>query len=106
MKQKVSIAISLIHDPKVIIFDEPTNGLDILTSKQVTDYLKHLRSKGHSIILSTHIFSVAQELCDKIGVLVDGKIVAEGTTDELIKITETDTFEEAFFKLYVENHKE
>ena len=106
MKQKVSIAISLIHDPKVIIFDEPTNGLDILTSKQVTDYLKHLRSKRHSIILSTHIFSVAQELCDKIGVLVDGKIVAEGTTDELIKMTEAKTFEEAFFKLYVENHKE
>jgi sodium transport system ATP-binding protein len=49
---------------------------------------------------------VAQELCDKIGVLVDGKIVAEGTTDELIKITETATFEEAFFKLYVENHKQ
>ena len=106
MKQKVSIAISLIHDPQVIVFDEPTNGLDILTSRQVTDYLKRLRSEGHSIILSTHIFSVAQELCDRIGVLVDGKIVAEGTVDDLITATGTNGFEEAFFKLYVENHKE
>ena len=106
MKQKVSIAISLIHDPQVIVFDEPTNGLDILTSRQVTDYLKRLRREGHSIILSTHIFSVAQELCDRIGVLVDGKIVAEGTVDDLITITRTKGFEEAFFQLYVENHKE
>ena len=106
MKQKVSIAISLIHDPKVIIFDEPTNGLDILTSRQVTDYLKRLRDKGHSIILSTHIFSVAEELCDRIGILVDGKIVAEGTSEDLIKATGTTGFEDAFFKLYVENHKE
>ena len=106
MKQKVSIAISLIHDPKVIIFDEPTNGLDILTSKQVTEYLKRLRDKGHSIILSTHIFSVAEDLCDRIGILVDGKIVAEGTSDDLIKSTGTSGFEEAFFKLYVENHQE
>lgn len=106
MKQKVSIAISLIHDPKVIIFDEPTNGLDILTSRQVTDYLKRLRSEGHSIILSTHIFSVAQELCDRIGVLVDGKIVAEGSAEELINMTGEPGFEEAFLKLYMENHKE
>ena len=106
MKQKISIAISLIHDPPVIIFDEPTNGLDILTSKQVTDYLKELRAKGHAIILSTHIFSVAEELCDDIAVLIDGSIVAHGTVSELIAQTKVTTFEEAFFKIYVENHKE
>ncbi|MCQ2515417.1 MAG: ABC transporter ATP-binding protein [Saccharofermentans sp.] len=106
MKQKVSIAISLIHNPPVIIFDEPTNGLDILTSKQVTDYLLELKKEGHSIILSTHIFSVSEALCDKIGVLVDGKIVAEGTVEELITITEAKSFEDAFFKLYVEHHVE
>lgn len=106
MKQKISIAISLIHDPPVIIFDEPTNGLDILTSKQVTDYLKELRAKGHAIILSTHIFSVAEELCDDIAVLIDGSIVARGTVGELIAQTGTSTFEEAFFRIYVENHKE
>ena len=62
MKQKVSIAISLIHNPKFIIFDEPTNGLDILTSKQVLDYLKELRSSGHAILLSTHFLACGKSL--------------------------------------------
>ena len=84
MKQKISIAISLIHNPPVIIFDEPTNGLDILTSKQVTDYLKELKEQGHAIILSTHIFSVAEELCDEIAILVDGRIAAQGTFEQLV----------------------
>ena len=83
-----------------------TNGLDILTSKQVTDYLKELKAKGHAIILSTHIFSVAEELCDEIAILIDGKIQAQGSVEELIAQTQVNTFEEAFFKLYVENHKE
>ncbi|MCR4766804.1 MAG: ABC transporter ATP-binding protein [Saccharofermentans sp.] len=106
MKQKISIAISLIHNPPIIIFDEPTNGLDILTSKQVTDYLKELKEQGHAILLSTHIFSVAEELCDEIAILVDGKIAAQGTVEELIKQSETDSFEKAFFKIYVESHVE
>ena len=106
MKQKASIAISLIHNPPVIIFDEPTNGLDILTSKQVTDYLLELKKEGHSIILSTHIFSVAESLCDEIAILVDGKIVAQGSSEQLTKQAGTNTFEEAFFKIYVENHVE
>jgi sodium transport system ATP-binding protein len=106
MKQKISIAISLIHNPPVIIFNEPTNGLDILTSKQVTDYLKDLKAQGHAIILSTHIFSVAEELCDEIAMLIDGSIVAQGTVNELVAQTQAKNFEEAFFKIYVENHKE
>ena len=106
MKQKISIAISLIHNPPVVIFDEPTNGLDILTSKQVTDYLKELKEKGHAIILSTHIFSVAEELCDEIAILVDGKIAAQGTVGEIIKQADVESFEKAFFKIYVENHVE
>jgi sodium transport system ATP-binding protein len=106
MKQKISIAISLIHNPPVIIFDEPTNGLDILTSKQVTDYLKELKEQGHAIILSTHIFSVAEELCDEIAILVDGRIAAQGTVEQLVKQAEAENFEKAFFKIYVENHVE
>ena len=106
MKQKISIAISLIHNPPVIIFDEPTNGLDILTSKQVTDYLKELKEKGHAIILSTHIFSVAEELCDEIAILVDGKIAAQGSVEELVKQTGEENFEKTFFKIYVDNHIE
>ena len=106
MKQKVSIAISLIHEPPVIIFDEPTNGLDILTSKQVTDYLLELKAQGRAIILSTHIFSVAEDLCDRIGILVDGRIVAEGNSKELMGLTGTCRFEDAFFTLYKEHHHE
>ena len=106
MKQKVSIAISLIHEPPVVIFDEPTNGLDILTSKQVSDYLLELKQNGRAIILSTHIFSVAESLCDDIAVLIDGRIAAQGSVQELMALTNTKTFEDAFFKLYVDNHKE
>lgn len=106
MKQKISIAISLLHEPPIIIFDEPTNGLDILTSRQVTDYLKELKSEGRCIVLSTHIFSVAEELCDEVAILVDGMIVAQGTVDELIKMSGEKNFEDAFFKIYVVNHKE
>jgi ABC-type multidrug transport system ATPase subunit len=106
MKQKISIAISLIHNPPVIIFDEPTNGLDILTARQVTDYLRELRANGRTILLSTHIFSVAEDLCDKIAVLVDGRVVALGSIAALKETTGTSSFEEAFFRLYTENHKE
>jgi len=106
MKQKISIVISLIHDPKVIIFDEPTNGLDILTSRQVMDYLLELKALGRSVLLSTHIFSVAEQLCDEIAILVDGTIVEQGSAPELTEKTESKNFEEAFFKLYTKYHKE
>jgi len=106
MKQKISIAISLIHNPPVVIFDEPTNGLDILTARQVTDYLRELRASGRTILLSTHIFSVSQDLCDEIAVLVDGHVVALGSIASLKETTGTGSFEDAFFRLYTENHKE
>ena len=106
MKQKISIAISLLHEPPIIIFDEPTNGLDILTSRQVMDYLKELKDEGRCIILSTHIFSVAEELCDEVAIIVDGRIVAQGTVDKLVTSSGEKNFEDAFFKIYVENHKE
>ena len=106
MKQKISIAISLIHNPPVVIFEEPTNGLDILTARQVTDYLRELRANGRTILLSTHIFSVAEDLCDEIAVLVDGRVVALGSIAALKETTGTQSFEDAFFRLYTENHKE
>ena len=106
MKQKVSIVISLIHRPEVIIFDEPTNGLDILTSRQVMDYLLELKQKNCCVLLSTHIFSVAEQLCDEIAILVDGRIVDQGSAPELTEKTNSRNFEEAFFKLYSEYHRE
>jgi len=75
MKQKLSIAISLIHDPQVIIFDEPTNGLDIFASRVVTDFLKEMKRQQKTIIISTHIMSVAEKLCDQLGLIFNGQLV-------------------------------
>lgn len=97
MKQKVSLVISVIHDPKVIIFDEPTNGLDIITAKTVTDFLKDLKNEGKTVILSTHIFSLVEELCDRVGIIIDGKMVLTGTLDE---ITKEKSLSDVFFELY------
>lgn len=106
MKQKASIAVSLVHDPKVVIFDEPTNGLDIITARNVTDLLQKLRDEGKLVIISTHIMSEAEKLCDRVGVIIDGKKVTEGTLQELLAETNTADLEDAFFHLYKEHHKE
>jgi len=97
MKQKVSIAISLAHDPKVIIYDEPTNGLDVLTAKTVTDFLLELKKQGKCIIVSTHIFSLIEKVCDRVGIIINGKMVSEGT---LKQISGQKTLEDAFFDIY------
>lgn len=100
MKQKAAIAVSLVHDPDIVIFDEPTNGLDIITARSVTNYLKKLKNDGKLVIISTHVMSEAEKLCDRIGVLIDGKKVAEGTLPELLASTGADDLEDAFFQLY------
>lgn len=97
MKQKVSLVISLVHDPEIIIFDEPTNGLDVLTAKTVTDFLEDLRAEGKTVILSTHIFSLAEKLCDRIGIIIDGRMVRDGSLNE---ITGGRDLEDVFFELY------
>ncbi|MBO7100501.1 MAG: ABC transporter ATP-binding protein [Bacteroidales bacterium] len=99
MKQKLSLVISLVHDPEVIIFDEPTNGLDVLTARTVTDYLQELRSQGKTIILSTHIFSLVERLCDRVGIIIDGRMTACGTLEE---VCDGMTIEDRFFNLYKE----
>ena len=99
MKQKVSLVISIVHDPEFIIFDEPTNGLDVLTAKVVTDFLQELRAEGKTIILSTHIFSLVEKLCDRVGIIIDGKLIAQ---DTLSALTNGADLEETFFKMYEE----
>ena len=99
MKQKASLAISLVHDPDIIIFDEPTNGLDVITAKTVTDYLIELRAQGKTIIVSTHIFSLAEKICDRIGIIIKGKMTACGTLDE---IRAGKSLEDRFFDIYSE----
>ncbi|MDR3136221.1 MAG: ABC transporter ATP-binding protein [Coriobacteriales bacterium] len=98
MKQKASLVVSLAHDPSLIIFDEPTNGLDVLTAKTVVDYLDEARNAGKTIILSTHIFSLAETICDRVGIIIDGRMVASGPTNEL---RGGRSLEEVFFDLYV-----
>ena len=99
MKQKLSLVISLVHDPEIIIFDEPTNGLDVLTARTVTDYLQELRAEGKTIILSTHIFSLVERLCDRVGIIIDGRLVACGSLQEICGDM---TIEDRFFELYKE----
>ena len=106
MKQKAAIAVSLVHDPEIVIFDEPTNGLDIITARRVTDYLKKLKEEGKLVIISTHIMSEAEKLCDRIGIMIDGKKVAEGTIEELQNATQTKSLEDAFFSYYKEQKGE
>lgn len=105
MAQKAAIAVCLVHDPDIIIFDEPTNGLDIVTARSVTDYLKKLRDDGKLIIISTHIMSEAEKLCDRIGMIIDGRKATEGSLEEILHETNTQDLEDAFFVLY-KNQKE
>lgn len=97
MKQKVSLAVSIIHDPPVVIFDEPTNGLDVLTAKVVTDFLLEMKGQGKSILLSTHIFSLVEKLCDRVGVIIEGRMAREGT---LGQVRGEQSLEDAFFDIY------
>ena len=97
MLQKVSLVVAIVHDPEVVIFDEPTNGLDVLTAKVVTDFLIELKNMGKSILLSTHIFSLVEKLCDRVGVIIDGRMAAEGTLEELC---DGISLEDKFFEIY------
>jgi sodium transport system ATP-binding protein len=97
MKQKASIVISLAHNPDIIIFDEPTNGLDVLTARTVTDFLAEMRQQGKTIILSTHIFSLVEKLCDRVGIIIDGRMT---NCDTLDAIRDGMSLEDRFFEIY------
>lgn len=97
MKQKAAIAVSLIHDPEVIIFDEPTNGLDILTARTVTEFLKDYRNQGKTIVISTHIMAVAEKLCDKVGIIFKGRLVENDSLERLYAKFDEDNLEDIFF---------
>lgn len=106
MTQKLAIAVSLVHDPAIVIFDEPTNGLDIITAKAVTDYLVELREQGKLVIVSTHIMTVAEKLCDRIAIIINGQKVTEGTVNEVVEENDADSLEDAFFNIYRMSLKE
>ena len=83
MKQKTSIARTLVHDPPVMIFDEPTTGLDVMTARTIITFISDCRDRGKAIIFSTHIMSEVERLCDHIGIIHDGKLLAHGAVSEL-----------------------
>jgi len=99
MKQRTSLVISVIHDPNIVIFDEPTNGLDVITARVVTDFLMEQKAQGKTVILSTHIFNLVEKLCDRAGVIIDGKMIV---CDTLANITAEKPLEDVFFDLYAQ----
>ncbi|MFN4258024.1 MAG: ABC transporter ATP-binding protein [Gemmataceae bacterium] len=99
MKQKVSIARAIIHDPPVLIFDEPTAGLDVLVARTVLESIVRLKGHGKSIVFSTHIMREAEKLCDRIAILHHGRILACGTLLELREKYQEEDLEAIFFRL-------
>ncbi len=98
-KQKVSIARALVHDPPVLIFDEPTNGLDVLVQRAVIRQVQSLRARGKCIVYSTHIFSEVDKLCDRVAIVHRGRVLESGTLAELRERHHQADLETLFFNL-------
>jgi len=98
MKQKVSIARTLVHDPPVMIFDEPTLGLDVMTARTIVGFIRDCRTCGKTVIFSTHVMSEAEKLCDTIGIIHDGALLAEGTLGALRQRTGLEDLEDIFVR--------
>jgi sodium transport system ATP-binding protein len=106
MKQKVSIVRAMIHNPPVLIFDEATSGLDILAAREVLGTVERLRDHGKCIIFSSHIMSEVSRLCDRVAIMNRGKILDEGTIDELSKEHNEYDLEELFYQLISKSEKQ
>ena len=97
--QRVSIARCLLHSPQVYIFDEPTLGLDIISSRSIIDFMKQEKENGKTVLYSTHYMEEAEFLCDRIVMIYQGRVVAKGSPDELKEQTRTTNLRETFLKL-------
>lgn len=104
MRQKVSIARTIVHDPPVLIFDEPTSGLDILVARNVLQKIAELRDQGKTILFSTHAMHEVEKLCSRVAIIYKGKVQAEGGPREMLERFNQPDLEELFFHL-VENAK-
>lgn len=98
MKQKTSIARTLIHDPAVMIFDEPTLGLDVMTARSIVRFVRDCRNRGKTVIYSTHVMAEVEKICDVIGIIHNGRLVAEGSLAELQARFAEQDMEEIFVK--------
>ncbi|MEQ4576021.1 MAG: ATP-binding cassette domain-containing protein, partial [Gammaproteobacteria bacterium] len=97
-RTKTAIARALVHDPRNVILDEPTNGLDVMTTRALRGFLHELREEGRCVIFSSHIMQEVAALCDRIVIIAKGTVVAAGTADELRRYTGEDNLEDAFVK--------
>ena len=97
-RTKTAIARALIHDPKNVILDEPTNGLDVMTTRGLREFLKQLKAEGRCVIFSSHIMQEVVALCDRIVIISKGRVMAQGTADELREQFGEQNLEDAFVK--------
>jgi sodium transport system ATP-binding protein len=98
-RQKVSLARTIVHDPPVLVFDEPTTSLDVLVARTVTEFVAECRSRGRTVILSTHIMSEVEKLCDDVAILHEGRILLQGPVAEVKAKSGVDSIEDLFFSL-------
>ena len=105
MKQRTSIARMLVHDPQVMIFDEPTLGLDVIASRAIVQFVRQCRERGKTVIYSTHVMSEAEKICDVIGIIHGGRLRAEGTLAGILEWTGEAGLEEAFVKIVSEERR-
>jgi sodium transport system ATP-binding protein len=96
---KVAIARAMVHEPQTVLMDEPSNGLDVMSTRALRDYIRSLRANGQSVVLSTHIMQEVAALCDRIVIIAQGKVAADGTAEELMQRSGRSTIEDAFVAL-------
>ena len=96
---KVAIARALIHDPANVLLDEPTNGLDVMATRGLRDFLRGLKAAGRCVLLSTHVMQEVAALCDRIVIIAGGRVIADGTPDELRERAGQAQIEDAFMHL-------
>ncbi len=104
--QRASISRCLIHNPKYYILDEATSGLDVISSKTILDFIKEIKKEKKIILYSTHYMEEAENICDKIILINSGKIIAEGTKEEICKKTKTNNLRDSFFVLVGDNYEQ
>lgn len=98
-RTKVALARALVHNPQNILLDEPTNGLDVMSTRAVRELIRHLRAEGRCVVFSSHVMQEVSALCDRIVVIAHGRIAAEGTSEELLALTGKSSLEDAFVAL-------
>lgn len=96
---KVAIARAMVHQPQTVLMDEPSNGLDVMSTRALRHYIRSLRDEGHSVVLSTHIMQEVAALCDRIVIIAKGEVAADGSAEELLERSGCDSLEDAFVKL-------